>query len=590
MVRPVLFRCVALLAAAGLSLYGSWLFLRFTGEGGLTALDVMRCALVAVSGFWLVWGSAAAVLGVLTFPRRRQPDKGPLRSRTAILVPIYNEDPMATFSRVAAMNRSLVKLGQAEHFHFAVLSDSQSMEVAAQEVVQFERLLVEPESAGRMFYRRRERNVGRKAGNIEDFICRSGAAYDFALILDADSLMEGETIVAMARRMEEDGELGLLQTVPHIINAQTLFGRSIQFAAAYLSPTFARGAALMQGREGPYWGHNAMVRVRAFAASCGLPELSGTPPFGGHILSHDYVEAALLSRAGWKVEVDPELKGSYEEAPDNLIEYAKRDRRWCQGNLQHGRLLAAPGLKLWSRFTFVQGIMAYLASPLWLALLAASLAAAVVPALPAVHPGFDPSFIPVWVLGVAVAAILVLPKLMILIRGIFDGQNRRFGGTPMALLSVLGEVVLSTILAPTMLLMQSRAVFQVLLGLDGGWPPTQRGQNWVSLGSAVRASWWIVVIAGLALGGTLWLAPEAALWVAPATVPAMAAPFLISLTSRPRRMGRRAPWLFRSEQETSASPVIREQQAILAAWSGSKIDLAAPVLPAMTEAVSRVPA
>lgn len=568
MIRPSLFRCGALLLALGLSLYGTWLFLSFTGVGGLTALDLVRAALVAFSGFWLVWGSAAAVMGVFAPSRRKPMPGGPLKSRTAILVPIYNEDPIATFSRIAAMNRSLLKLGVAEHFHFAVLSDTQAIEAAAQELVQFERLLLEPDSASRMFYRRRERNVGRKAGNIEDFVSRSGAAYDFALILDADSLMEGETILEMTRRMEADPELGLLQTVPHIVHAKTLFGRSIQFSAAYLSPTFARGAALMQGKEGPYWGHNAMVRVRAFAASCGLPELSGTPPFGGHILSHDYVEAALLSRAGWKVEVDPALKGSYEEAPDNLIEYAKRDRRWCQGNIQHGRLIGAPGLKFWSRFTFVQGIMAYLASPLWLALLATSMAAALFPDQPVVVSDFGEVTLSPWVLGLAVAVILVLPKILILLRGMVDGQNRRFGRTPMVTLSVIGEIVLSTMLAPTMLLMQSRAVAQVLLGLDGGWPATQRGQNFVSFRTALRASWWMVLVAFAALASTLVFAPDTALWVAPATVPALAAPFLISLTSRPTR--RKLPWLFRTEMEASPSPVIREQQAIVAQWAATE--------------------
>ncbi|KKB07719.1 glucans biosynthesis glucosyltransferase MdoH [Devosia chinhatensis] len=586
MVRPALLRCLALVTALGLSLAGTWLFLVFTGETGLNLLDLLRCALVAITGFWLVWGSLAAVLGVLApDPRPAHADR-PLTARTAILVPIYNEDPVATFSRVAAMNRSLVDLGQAEHFHFAVLSDTQAVDIAAEEVVQFQRLLQEPQSEGRMFYRRRERNLGRKAGNIEDFVCRSGGAYEFALILDADSLMEGQTIVAMARRLEADPELGLLQTVPHIIHARTLFGRSIQFAAAYLSPTFARGAALMQGGEGPYWGHNAMVRMRAFAASCGLPELSGTPPFGGHILSHDYVEAALLSRAGWKVEVDPGLKGSYEEAPDNLIEYAKRDRRWCQGNLQHGRLLAAPGLKAWSRFTFIQGIMAYLASPLWLLLLAASLAGALLPNLPSTLPGLGPAPIPVWVLGLGVAAILIVPKLMILVRGLFDGQNRRFGGTPLALLSVLGEIVLSTLLAPTMLLLQSRSVAQVLLRLDGGWPPTQRGQTLVPLRDAWRASWWIMAIAGLALGFTLAAAPSAALWLAPATVPALAAPLLIWWTSRPSR--RALPLLFRTQMERAPSPVIVEQEAILNAWSCPNSSREGRPAPAMSRASSHV--
>tara|TARA_R110002020_G_scaffold50791_10_gene143715 strand:+ start:4933 stop:6684 length:1752 start_codon:yes stop_codon:yes gene_type:complete len=583
-----MFRWAGLLATLGLSLGGSYLFLRFSGEGSVSALDLVRTGLVAFSGFWLVWGSAAAVLGVFAPHRRDAADGPPATGATVILVPIYNEDAMVTFARIAAMNRSLIDQGVAEHFHFAILSDSQAMDSVAQEAVWFERLLKEPQSAGRIFYRRRERNIGRKAGNVEDFITRSGGAYEYALILDADSLMEGATIAAMARRMERDPKLGLLQTVPHIINARTLFGRSIQFAASYLSPTFARGAALMQGNDGPYWGHNAIVRIRAFAASCGLPELSGTPPFGGHILSHDYVEAALLSRAGWKVQVDPCLAGSYEEGPENIIEYAKRDRRWCQGNLQHGRLLAAPGLKWWSRFTFIRGMMAYLASPLWLILLATSIVAAVVPDWPRVFAGLGPAPVPVWVLGVAVAATLVLPKVLILLRGIVDGHNRRFGGTMVALLSVLAEIVLSTLLAPTMLMLQSRAVAQVLLGIDGGWPATRRGQNHVPLRDAWRASWWIVALAALALGGTLVFAPAAAFWLAPATLPALAAPLLISATSHPTR--RALPVLFRAELERAPSPVLVGHRAILASWTSSDVTMQDESMLAANSLSGHVPA
>jgi membrane glycosyltransferase len=565
MFRPILFRCGALLASLALSLFGSIVFLQLAGADGVDAIELVRWALVALAGFWLVWGSAAAVLGVFVWRPRAEPtEPAPLVGRTVILVPIYNEDAAATFSRVAAMNRSLIAEGVAERFHFAVLSDTQAVDCIAQEAIWFQRLLEEPASAGRMFYRRRERNVGRKAGNIEDFISRSGAAYDYALILDADSLMEGSTIAAMARRMEADPGLGLLQTVPRVINAQTLFGRSIQFSASYLSPTFARGAALMQGREGPYWGHNAIVRVRAFAASCGLPELSGTPPFGGHILSHDYVEAALLSRAGWKVEVDPWLPGSYEEGPDNLIEYAKRDRRWCQGNLQHGRLIAAPGLKLWSRFTFIQGIMAYLAAPLWLALLIISVVGPALPEPPPILLNVGAPLVGTWTLGLGVAVALLLPKLLILVRGMFDGQNRRFGGTPLVALNVLGEIVISTLMAPILLMLQSRAVAQVLLGLDGGWPPTRRGQNWVSLADALRASWWIVATAGLALGSTLAFLPSVALWVAPVMLPALLAPLLISATSRPLSP---RPLAFRTDIEQSPTPVLLMQQSIFAAWS-----------------------
>jgi membrane glycosyltransferase len=566
--RPVFFRIAALTTAAVLTLLGGYLFLLLTGVGGLTTLDMLRGVLVVATGFWLIWGSAAAVLGVLT-PRRLTPFNARQlpEGMTAILVPIYNEDPVATFARIAAMNRSLIGLGLAERFHFVILSDTQQMDNAAQEAIWFKRLIDEPMSEGRIFYRRRERNAGRKAGNIEDFIARSGAAYDYALILDADSLMEGATIGEMARRMDADPELGLFQTVPHIIHARSLFGRSLQFASAYLSPTFARGAALMQGNEGPYWGHNAIVRVRAFASSCGLPELSGKPPFGGHILSHDYVEAALLARAGWKVRMDPSLPGSFEEGPDNLVEYAKRDRRWCQGNLQHSRLLRAPGLKVWSRFTFVQGIMAYLASPLWLVLLGASLAAALFPDLPPAWAGPEEAPISPWALVIAVGVVLIVPKLLILLRGIFDGHNAGFGGTLRALGSLLGEIVLSTLLAPTLLLLQSRSVAQVLLGLDGGWPPTRRGQNWVGLRDALRSSWWIVAIAALTMGGTLAYAPASVIWVAPAMLPAILAPLLISLTSYPAP-GSNTPLLFATPAELAPSPVVSLQRAIVAAWTG----------------------
>src|SRR5690606_25094182 len=172
--------------------------------------------------------------------------------------------------------------------------------------------------------RRREQNVGKKAGNIADFIRTSGARYEFLVILDADSLMAGQTILTMTLRMKAAPRLGLLQTLPRIIAARSWFGRAVQFAASYYSPAFARGVAGTQGREGPFWGHNAAVRTRAFAESCGLPALSGKPPFGGHILSHDYVEAALLARAGWIVRLDPDLEGSFEEGPENIVDYAKR--------------------------------------------------------------------------------------------------------------------------------------------------------------------------------------------------------------------------------------------------------------------------
>ncbi len=565
MTRAAVTRSFALGMAAVLSLLGGWVFLGFSSTGGLTPVDMLRTVLVVISGFWLVWGGAAGIVGL--FVRHRTPSFDAQQAPhglTAILVPIYNEDPLVTFARVAAMNRSLRALGIQHRFHFAILSDTTALDVAAMEAVWFQQLVSEPDSAGRIFYRRREQNIGKKAGNIEDFVTSSGGAYDYMLILDADSLMEGATIGEMARRMDADAELGLLQTLPKIINARSFFGRSMQFSSSYLSPAFSRGAAVLQGDEGPYWGHNAIVRVSAFAANCGLPVLSGKPPYGGHILSHDYVEAALLARGGWKVHLDPFLGGSFEEGPENLVEYAKRDRRWCQGNLQHRRLMFAPGLRLWSRFIFLQGIMAYLASPLWLVLMGASILAAMLPE-PAARPVPEMFIDGVWTLAAGVALLLVLPKFLILIRGVFDGENRRFGGTLRAGSSVVLEIVFSTLLAPVLLMLQSRAVMQVLLGLDGGWPATQRSENRLNLRDSFANSWWIVLIGGVTMIATLLLAPRIALWVAPATLPAVFAPVLISISSR--ISSGRTPWFFRTPAELAPSPVIAEHQRIMAAWN-----------------------
>jgi membrane glycosyltransferase len=568
MTRHVLLRTGALLTSAFLSIGAAWLFVDFSTPGGFDGIDFVRTILILVSSFWLAWGSSAGIIGLFTkdvSSAKQDPRRVP-KGMTAILVPIYNEDPVATFSRIAAMNVSLKSLGIEDRFHFAILSDTTSLEIAALEVVWFEHLLREPGTNGRIFYRRRSKNTGRKAGNIEDFIVRSGAAYDYALILDADSLMEGATIGEMARRMDADTELGLLQTLPKIINARSFFGRVMQFSSSYFSPYFARGAAEMQGSEGPFWGHNAIVRLSAFAASCGLPELSGRPPYGGYILSHDYVEAALLARTGWKVKLDPHLEGSYEEGPENLIEYAKRDRRWCQGNLQHRRLVFAPGLRIWNRFNFIQGIMAYMASPLWLLLLASSIVAAAMPQRPlgwfaALHPDNA-----VWALVIGVAMVLILPKYLILVRNALDGENLGFGGTLRAAASITAEIIFSSLLAPIMLMLQSRAVAQVLLGLDGGWPATRREESWLDMRDAFAASWWIVAFGGITLALTLSFSPRIVLWVLPAVVPMIIAPLLIAASSHAKAAGKR-PVLMITPTELAVTPVITERNRILHAWT-----------------------
>ena len=553
-------------AAAGM------VFFIYGAADGLSLIDVARTALIALSTWWLAWGAATALLGLTSRQPAVPAAQGPIRGKTVVIVPVYNEDPVVTFARIAAMDDSLNACGTLPHIDFAVLSDTRDSTIAAMERDWFATLIARQAATGRMFYRRREQNTGRKAGNIEEFITTSGAAWDYAVILDADSLMEGATILEMIRRIEADPDLGLLQTLPRVVGARSIFGRAMQFAAAFHSPAFARGLAAMQGRSGPFWGHNAVIRIRAWAESCGLPVLSGPPPFGGHILSHDSVEATLLSRAGWTVRLDDDLDGSFEEGPENIIDHAKRDRRWCQGNLQHMKVILAPGLLLWSRFSLFQGIFAYLAPLIWLAFIAASIAAIPLADELNYFPQDNWPF-PVFPndqtqkavgLALGIFGLLVMPKFLIGLDAIVTGRAQGFGGAGKTLRSVLAELALSSLIAPVLLAFQSRSVIQVLLGRDGGWPTNNRGDGGLNLATSWAAARWISLwgIAGISI--THYFAPVLTLWLLPVTLPMMLAPLLIWWTSRTARPGN-----FPVPSDQVPPPIMARHAAILAVWTDS---------------------
>lgn len=564
-------RIAALTFAALAALTATVLLADAAAQDGLDLWDVARVILIFVTTAWLAWGAALALVGL---PAHRNIKVGDVITgptpKTVALFPTHNEDPIATFARIAAMDRSIQAAGL--DVDIAVLSDTQDDLAAEQEHIAFARLLEKTDSAGRIFYRRRKDNHGRKAGNIEDFIRQSGGAYEFAVILDADSLMEGEALRVLIARMQDDPQLGLLQTLPKIIGAHSFFGRSMQFSSGFHSPVFTRGLARLQGVTGPFWGHNAIVRVRAFAASCALPELSGQPPFGGHILSHDYVEAALLARAGWKVQVDETIGGSYEGGPENIISYAKRDRRWCQGNLQHIRLLFAPGLTAWSRFVFLQGIFAYIVSVLWATFLIASVLSTMMAAEPDYFPQPHQLF-PVFpsdrtkqitALAVGIGGLLIVPKFAILLGAIFSDRTAGFGGALRSALSVVSEILLTSLLAPLMLMYQTRAVLQVFARRDGGWPASSREEGSISLMTAMRDGAWIVFTGAVSLLIVALLAPKLSLWLLPVCVPMLCAPLLISWTSRPL-----AHTFFVVPEERREPPVVNAFRSQLMRWSAS---------------------
>jgi membrane glycosyltransferase len=564
-------RALALAASLLAAAAAGMVFQVYGAADGVALIDVLRSLLIFLSTWWLAWGAATALLGLTSRPQAPPAAvRGPIAGRTVVIVPVYNEDPVATFARIAAMDDSIRAAEPGLAVSFAILSDTRDEAVAAAERAWFARLVARQNGAGRLFYRRRLRNTGRKAGNVEDFVATSGGAWDYAVILDADSLMEGATILEMIRRIEAEPRLGLLQTLPRVVRARSRFGRAMQFAAGFHSPVFARGLAAMQGRTGPFWGHNAIVRLRAWAESCGLPELPGRAPFGGHILSHDYVEAALLARAGWTVRLDPDLGGSYEEGPENIIDHAKRDRRWCQGNLQHAAVIAAPGLKGWSRFTFFQGIFAYVAPLIWLAFIAASVAAVFWADLPDYFPQANWPF-PVFPndqtpkaigLAVGVFGLLVMPKLLVALEAAVTGRAEGFGGRWAAARSMLAELALSSLVAPVLLAYQSRSVLQVLSGRDGGWPPNNRGDGSLTLAEAWAAARWISGWGLAGLAATQALAPVLTLWLLPVTLPMLAAPLLVWWTSHPGRAG-----LFAVPEEQARPDILHRHDRILELWA-----------------------
>ncbi|OOY32405.1 glucans biosynthesis glucosyltransferase MdoH [Thioclava sp. F36-6] len=567
-------RALALGLAALAGIGAFVLFIQFGQADGLQTLDVVRALLILISTLWLAWGAVQALIGLTSRaePPPRVDPHARIQGRTVVLVPVYNEDPVSTFSRVAAMDASLAATGDDAEVHFAILSDTRKDDIAQREVQVFAHLVEERDALGRFFYRRRTNNVGKKAGNIEDFITRSGAAYDYALILDADSLMEGETILQMIRRIEAEPRLGLLQTLPKVVRGSSRFARAMQFSASFFSPVFARGLAMLQGRTGPFWGHNAIVRTRAFAESCGLPALTGQPPFGGHVMSHDYVEAALLARNGWLVRLDDDLEGSFEEGPENIVDHAKRDRRWCQGNLQHARIIGAPGLRGWSRFVFAQGIMAYIAPLFWLGFLVASVAAPLFVPPPDYFPEpywpfpyFPPSEASKAIgLAIGIFGLLLVPKLLIAARAAMNGTARGFGGGNLAFASTLGELLFSSLTAPVLLAFATRSVFQVLFGADGGWPTNNRGDGRLSVADGFTAAWWIVAIGATGLAVTWWLAPGLLFWLLPVGLPMVAAPWLISWSSQPSRSQ-----LMLVPSEIDTPRILRLHDAIFTRWENA---------------------
>ncbi len=546
-------------------------------QQGRTGLELAIALVFGALFGWISIGFWTALAGWLVLIRgdrfdiaREGEGARPLSSeaRTAILMPICEEPVERVFAGLRALHRSLERAGALEHFDFFVLSDSVEASTVVEEEVAWADWCREVNGWGRIFYRRRKVHTAKKAGNVADFCRRWGRRYRYMVVFDADSVMSGAALARMVTLMESRPDVAVIQTVPRSFGRRSLFGRSQQFAGTLYTPIFAAGLHYWQLGDAPYWGHNAILRVAPFMEHCGLARLPGKPPLGGDILSHDFVEAALLARAGHTLWLAHDLRGSWEETPATLLEEMQRDRRWCQGNLQHLRLLFREGFFAAHRAVFVQGALSYVSALIWLLFLVLSTTEAVILARGSIDyfagPGLFPQwpvFRPDWVAGLVVVTLVLLfaPKFLSVGFALVRGEARQYGGAGKLLMSVVLESVLATLLAPIRMAFHSRFVLLNLMGREVPWISQRREDRETPWRDAIRHHGRDALVASAWGSAVLWIAPTYFWWLTPVLLALVLSVPLSVLTSRVRlgELARRRG-LFLTPEETAPAEELRD--------------------------------
>jgi len=555
---------------------GVWLFDLYD-RLGLHKAHILILGLFLLLNGLLTLGTMHAFFGVWDFLKGRRRSvcitdlarnkTGPLEQKHVVVMPVYNEDIVKVCGRVEAIYRSIEAAGQLDAFDFYILSDTTDLNCWVEEEVAWTNMCRRLDGFGKIYYRRRRKNENRKAGNIGDFVRTWGGHYEAMLVLDADSLMDGADIVKLARTMELYPRLGILQTPPKLIRGGSVFTRMQQFAMRLYGPLFIRGLNYWQLGSGSYWGHNAMIRIRPFSEFCELPALPGREPFGGRILSHDFVEAALVVREGWEVWLAWDILGTYEEAPPTLVDHLKRDRRWCQGNLQHLWLVFARKFPLPSRVHLFMGIMAYLGSPLWFLFLAFGTWLAwdrresqlsdlhvvsrmvewidkLTKSFPEIAPhvkhlrllllDMTPNAQALILTGL-VATMLFLPKILALIGAVLHGPTRRsFGGAIPLIVGVFLELFLSMLLAPAIMIAHAFMILGMVMGRSVSWGNQTRETDGTGWGEAVAVHG-PAFFAGAVWTAIAWrIGPSFVIWMSPILLGMLLSIPMSVLTSRVR--------------------------------------------------------
>ena len=536
--RRVLFAALVLLTiAALLALAG-----RALSAGGFGPTDALLLALFALTTPWLVVGFWNAVIGfaIMRFARdpiavvvpsvRRLRADGAIAASTAIAMFVRNEPPDRVIRNLDAMLREIEAAGATGRFHLYVLSDTSRDDIAEQEDAGFGALAEQWQGRIPLTYRRRDDNTGFKAGNFWDFCERWGDRHEFAVTLDTDSFMTAAAILRLVRIIEADPKLGILQGLVVGLPSTSAFARIFQFGMRLGMRSWTIGSAWWQSDCGPYWGHNAVIRLAPFIAHCRLPTLPGGGVLGGHVLSHDQIEAALMRRAGYDVRVLPEEDLGWEENPPTLIEFLRRDQRWCQGNLQYGPFVVMPGLKLLSRIQLVFAMLMFLSSPAWIGLLiVGTLAAAGTPTLgDFIHPREGH-----WLLGLTLG-MWFAPKIATAIDVLTRGNLRRnFGGTLRFAAGLATDAIFTILLLPIMWLTHTLFIGGMLFGRSIGWAGQMRDDHTVPWSAALRQLWPHTAIGIGAIALLAATHPGAVSYAfLLAAGPALAVPFTV-LISRP---------------------------------------------------------
>ena len=556
---------------------------------GISGLEMVLLGLFAVLFAHIAAGFCTALVGFYVLNRGGDhcrisetlapSDDSPLGA-TAIVMPVFNEDVSRVFEGLRVIFRSVQETKKLEHFDFFILSDSNRPNQWIQEEVAWVELCKQVGGFGKIFYRKRRHQINKKSGNVADFLRRWGKNYRYMVVLDADSIMTGRALVRLTALMEQNPQVGIIQTAPRIVHGESLYARLQSFANRLYSPLFLAGLNYWQQHEGNYWGHNAIIRIQPFIDHCALPDLPGSEPFGGRILSHDFVEAALMRRAGWSVWLAGEIEGSFEEGPPSLIESAKRDRRWCQGNMQHAWLLTARGFRPANRFHLFMGVMAYASSPLWLLFLALStihvfnlVAQSPVVGVLRAHDttsifGFMIEVPVALTLFIFTLLLLFLPKLVSVVLTLGNPEAvGRFGGRLRLVLSAVLETAASVLLAPVNMMFNAKFVLFTLLGQGVGWVTQQRGAD--DDGSDWREA--IITHGGQTVFGVIWglssyiISPPFFWWLSP-VLAGLVFSMPISIFLSKASFGRRARELgvFLTPEETHPPYELKRLQQNLA--------------------------